>query len=473
MRVTRSRLSRSVLSTLLLWSTACTTTTTAAKKPSTIPVSAEGSDVSTLPQRFADGDWLPIAAPLLSMQLKVKVVVNGKEHLAVLDTGAQRTAMSVPVADALGLVATGGQDIRVLDANGDLIMGQRRRAGRLQLGKRTFKDVEVTVLSDHPSLFLVGQDLLQHVDLFIAADEGLVGLFPAGKGPKLKGAVAVNLVQGIRQLRVKASAPNVNAADVDFQLLVDTGASGTSVPVMLGVNNGLPADLRYEVTSVAVGGEQQRRGRFVLHPLTLGSSQSAEVGKVLALGSTMHGGDSIGLLGNDVMMRFYTVISTHDAEMRFAPMPWRPAVRMRGPGGQVCLDNDGNAVPCVEVKLVPFKGTLPKDALPGVCLEATAHKAFAQKTVEMAVVAYSKKRETLFNGGALRVFLTVGKQGESRCFSLWKSLELLDVGPDVLLSLRFVRTEDVRWPCDPMQTTCVSFTGPVPGLDLRDEVKRP
>src|SRR5687768_5370461 len=57
-------------------------------------VSAQGSDLSDLPQWYPDGDWLPIEAPLLSMSVLVKVAVNGEIHTATLDTGAMGTTMS-------------------------------------------------------------------------------------------------------------------------------------------------------------------------------------------------------------------------------------------------------------------------------------------------------------------------------------------------------------------------------------------
>ncbi|MCP4504505.1 MAG: hypothetical protein GY822_31745 [Deltaproteobacteria bacterium] len=448
----------------------CATYSSAEGKESTLPKSKEGSDVSTLPDRFPKADWLPIEAPLLSMQLRVIVKVNGKPHLAILDTGAQGTLMSEDVADALGVTQVQARTIRILDAHGNQIPGERRTAKHIQLGNLKFDDVTVNVLKARPGLFLVGQDLLEKTDLFIAGDEGLIGIFAPGTAPKLKGAVAANLIRGRRQLQISGSAPSVQDVPVDFKFILDTGAMGSSVPVMLGANKGLPAELRYGTTTISVGSEEESRGRFLLNPLSLGSVQEATLGRVLVLGGTMQHGEGLGLLGNDVLMRFYTVISTYDGEVRFAPMPWRPSYRIAGPGGKPCLDDDGKNVKCIEVKFAPAR-RVPKDALPGVCLSAKVHKAYAGQTVELAIVAYSKKRQTLFNGGALRVFLSVGQKGEEKCFSLWKALSLLDVDKDSLLSLRFVRTEHIRWPCDPMQTTCISFTGPLPKLGLRDDLR--
>ncbi len=441
--------------------------------PATAPVgdttSALGSDVSALPARFPHGAWVPIEAPILSMQIVVKVIVNEVVTTATLDTGAMATTMSEPVAAQLGLLREDQQveRIRAIDAHGRHITGARVPLGALSIGPHAWSNVQVTVLGDQPDVFLIGADLLKDVDLYIAADEGLVGMFDAGRGPKSDDDLVVDLERGERQLVVAAIARGARG-DVPFRLIVDTGASNTSVPVIVGINGGLPADIEYEATTVSVGGEQVDRGRFVLQPLRLGP-QKASVGRVLALPSTMSGGSDVGLLGNDVFMRHHTLISFHDAQLRFRRLPDRPSQRARGPAGAACTDAAGAVIPCIHVALAepPDSAALSEDDLPGVCLQVDVDRAYAGRTLELAVVAEERDGHLPFSGGALRAFVTVGDEGTHACFRLWRQLERLGLKKDTKLSLRWVRSEGVQWPCDPMKTRCITFTGPMAKLPVK------
>lgn len=264
-------------------------------------VSANGSDLSDLPQLYPDGDWLPIEAPLLSMAVVTPVEVNGEKTVATLDTGAMGTTMSMPVAEALGVFDNGrrGRRVTATDAHGQQLSGEKILLGEVGIGRHRWTDVEVTVLGDQPELFLVGADLLRDLDLLVAADEGLVGVFSAGRGPAEGADRVVDLQVSDRQLIAIGSAASVAGAEVNFPLIVDTGAWNTSVPLLTGINGGLAADTSFESVTVAVGGEQTNRGRFVLHPLRL---DGVPVGRVLAIGSTMRGGagdpaGGLGLLG--------------------------------------------------------------------------------------------------------------------------------------------------------------------------------
>jgi predicted aspartyl protease len=430
-------------------------------------VSALGSDVSELPRLYPNGEWLPIEAPLLSMQLIVKVSVNGRTMPAILDTGAMGTTMSVPVAQRLGVLSADtprGMPVRAVDAHGDVIMGEKVRLDELQLGARRFTGVQATVLGQAPDLFLVGADVLADVDLYIAADEGLVGLFPPGAAPRRHDDVIVPLQVGPRQLVVEATAPGRGGQPTTFEFLVDSGAWNSSVPTMVGVNAGLAADLAYTSTTVGVAGEQEARGRFVIDPLRLGPGQ-APVGRVLALSSSIDRGEGFGLLGNDVLMRFHSVISFKEAQLRLRPLPRRPAERLAGPGGVRC-GADGRA-PCVAVKLAPSTIAPAPDDWPGVCLQVDVDAVYAGQTLELAITAEDDRAVSLFNGGAIRAYLSVDQNGAHHCFPLWPQLERLGLTKDSPLTLRWVRTEGVRWPCDPMKTRCVSFTGPLARLTVR------
>jgi hypothetical protein len=430
-------------------------------------VSAHGSDLSDLPQLYPDGDWVPIEAPILSMAVLVKVKVNGDTAVATLDTGAMTTTMSAVVAERLGIIDEGtprGRPVRAIDAHGSVIMGEKLRLGELAIGRHRWIDVEVTVLGDAPDLFLVGADLLREVDLYIAADEGMVGVFDAGRGPVEAADRVVRLERSDRQLVVTAQAKGGAGGTVRFPLIVDTGAWNTSVPLLVGINGGLSADLGYESTTVAVGGEQTNRGRFVLDPMTLGPD-AVPVGRVLAIGSTLDNEGGIGLLGNDVMMRQHTIVSFRRAELRLRSAPMRPPTRDRGPGGVTCSDAAGTRIPCVSVAIV----TKPDDTyeaadLPGACLKIDVDESFSGKTLELAITGVSND---LMNGGAIRAFMTANDAGAHACFHLWRQLEKLGIGAGTPLSLRWVRTEGVQWPCDPMKTRCITFTGPLAKLPTR------
>jgi predicted aspartyl protease len=427
-------------------------------------VSARGSDVSALPQQYPQGDWLPIEAPLLGMQLIVTVVVNGIKVPAILDTGAMATTMSMPLAARLGVVVAGtprGMPVRAIDAHGDVIFGERAQVARLAVGHHAFERLNVTVLGEDPDLFLIGADVLQQLDVFIAADEGLVGVFAAGTAPKRAGEVVVPLKRGDRQL-VVGGAVDARSQRARFEFLLDTGAWNTSVPVSRGIDAGLPADLAYSSTTVGVAGEQEARGRFVLAPLMLGAND-ASVGRVLAVAATMDSGEGLGLLGNDVFMRFHSIISFADATLRLLPLQKRSERRARGPGGVGC-ERDGRAVPCVAVRLAPTRAPPAIDDWPGVCLQVDVEPAFANTTIEVAVTADDPQHVSLFNGGAIRAFLSADASGAHHCFAIWPQLQRLGLTPTTPLTVRWVRTEGVRWPCDPLKSRCVTFTGPLAKL---------
>lgn len=436
--------------------------------------SASGSDVSSLPQRYPKASWLPIEAPLLGGELRVRVKVNGRETTGVLDTGAMSTIMSVPVAVKLGVLSEDtplGEEVRAVDAHGDLLQGERVPLGELAVGAHRWVNVTAVVLGSHPDLFLIGADLLQDVDLYLAADEGLVGLFEAGAAPKEPGDLVIPLDRGQRQLTVPAQAPAKGGADVRFSLIVDTGASDTSVPAFVGINEGLPADLGYQSKTLAVGGVQENRGRFVLEPLRLGRGHTP-VGRVLAHASTMNKGERLGLLGNDVLRRFHARVSFRDAELRLSPLAPRPALRARGPGGSLCeepgsAEGERRGRPCIRAQLSVSQADLPADALPGVCLDVDIDRAYAGRTVEVALALADASGRPRLEDGVLRAHLTVGDQGARPCFSLWRELERLGVAPGAPLSLRWVRVEGATWPCDPLMTQCLAFVGPLATSTVR------
>lgn len=447
-------------------------------------VSPRGSDVSTLPAEYPAASWMPLLSPLLSPTLVVHADVNGKKMPAYVDTGAMLTTMSIPVAIKLGVLTEDtaeGEKIRVYDAHGNLLEGERLPVGKISIGAHTWTNCSAIVVGDSPDLFLLGADLLQDVDLLIAAEEGLLGVFDAGQAPRLPSDRVAHVERRGKQLIAKASAmPALDDAPlqagkpiqvpraVPFSLVVDTGAAETSLPVLVGVEGKLPISLAYENTTTAVGGAQTTRGRFILDPLYVGDP-AIPVGKVVAMGSTIDNGTGFGLLGNDVLMRQRTVVSFRNQEIRFQEKTARPSVRWRGPAGQRCYEdaNDPKSAPrpCIGVSLAPVAPERRSSELADLCVQIDVDRSYQSKTLEVLIGVEDDKQQPLING-MLRAFITVGPEGAQPCFALWRQLKTMGLHESAQISLRWVRTEGMEWPCNPMKTHCILFTGSLPRLDL-------
>ncbi len=431
------------------------------------PSTFHGSDRSSLPERYPDADWVPLEGSLMSLQLTATVLVNAHPARAVIDTGASATVMSRPMAEKLGVLDHEiTRRTQVMDAHGEIMEGVKVRVPGITLGARVFPDVEIAVLGDHPTLFLIGADLLQQVDLYLAAEEGLLGVFKAGHAPIPKGAREVSLNRHRRQLRVEARAPSRRGDDVVVDLIVDTGASQTAVPARIGINGGLPADIRFRQTTVALGGEREHRGRFLLNPIKLGPERVG-VEHVVANPSVMEKGNGVGLLGNDVLLRQHTVISFGRGKLWLLPPTPRAAFRTRGPAQRRCLGPGRAPTRCIDVSMVARPPDIGGRAhvLPDRCLQVRVHPVYAGRTLELIVRAYDKQGTDLLAGGVIRAYATAGDRGFSGCFGLQHRLAHLGLNASVELSLRSVRTEDIHWPCDPLDTECLALTGPFADTD--------
>ena len=437
------------------------------------PVSPLGSDMSLLPTRYPQGNWLKLQGPVRGGEPRVRIRIAGKEVNAVLDTGAMTSLMSRPMAKRLGLeerIRT-SRAVTVMDSHGDTAKGYRVSIPHVAMRKHEWLDADFLVFGEQPDLLLIGADLLQDVDILLAAEEGWVGLFDAGQTPQLPNQVVIPVKRERRQLSVPAAATNTRQMLVPFSLIVDTGATHTSVPAWTGINKGLAADLAYAVQTLSVGGEQESRGRFVLDPLMLGKGHH-EVGLVLALASTIQNGEGEALLGNDVLLRNYTLISFRSEEIRFSPAPKRPPHRTLGPGGVRCKSGALTRRACLQVRL-DTRETMDAqpDGLSGICLAIDASPVYAGRTLELTITASDGDGRELFAGGVLRASITVGPDGLQKCFPLGAHLVHLGLTAKSHLSLRWVRAEDFRWPCDAEQTECLSFTGPMAALPASPAVR--
>jgi hypothetical protein len=417
------------------------------------PVSEHGSDVSDLPARFPKGDWLPLRGTLRWPVLAVDVTANGEAAVAVLDTGAQTSTMSVEMAGRLGLIGEDGlkgRQTTVRNANGEHVQATTLLLGDLAMGRHRWTEVSAHVVSGMPpDLLLIGADVLSDVDLYLAAEEGLVGVFAGGQGPRELGDVVVVGEAADRELRVLGLADGV-AGTAKIPFVVDTGATNTSVPIILGSQARLKADVSYEAMSLGVGGDaSERRGRFVLDPLALGTVKG-DVGRVLALGMP-HG--EMGLLGADVLVRRRAMLSVAQGALALKPLDRRPPTRSRGPRGVTCPGG-----PCVSVAVVEKPGTYDASDMQGVCLQVDVDRVYGGKTLELVVTAQDPD---LLDGGAIHLFLTADNTGAHVCRPLWKQLAEKGLRAGTPLSLRWVRTEGIRWPCDASKIRCQLFSGPL------------
>ena len=436
------------------------------------PVSVWGSDVSLLPTQYPQGNWLALQGPVRGNEPRVLVRIAGHEIDAVLDTGAMTSLMSRPLAKRLGLEerTRKSKSVMLMDSHGDTAKGHRLAIPLVSMQKHEWVDAEFLVFGEQPELLLIGADLLQDVDILLAAEEGWIGLFEAGQAPALPNQVVIPVERERRQLNVQAAAKNTRKHLIPFSLVVDTGATHTSVPALTGINHGLAADLSYAVQTRAVGGEQESRGRFVLDPLFVGKSHH-DVGLVLALASTIQNGEGEALLGNDVLMRNYTLISFQKEELRFAPSPPRPAYRILGPAGARCEKSKRPERACLQVRLdTPATLDARPDALPGICLAVDADPVYAGRSMELTITARDERGRDLFAGGVLQALVTVGPHGLQKCFPLWPHLAHLGLNAKSRLSLRWVRGEGFRWSCDAEQTECLAFTGPVATLPKKPSI---
>ncbi|HEY1098344.1 MAG TPA: retroviral-like aspartic protease family protein [Myxococcota bacterium] len=253
-------------------------------------------------------------------------VIDGPARVAVdvvIDTAAERTVVAPALAQRLGLTPSGTHTIK--DASGtdvdggEVVLPDVVVAGVRFVGITAV--VPTTALRD--DLFLLGADALRHVDVVVDGPLGLLALPAAGAALCEAGvdvaddaddaddADVIELAVDAR-FSVSASAPGGNGIGT-FDLVVDTGAPLTAVPVHVGLEAMLPADVAEKATLKGASGTvDERRGRFMLRPLSLGLVQ---VGAVSAL----EVGDDVGVLGNDVLGRGRVVISAARRALAFLP----------------------------------------------------------------------------------------------------------------------------------------------------------
>ena len=426
------------------------------------PQDKDGDDRSLLPEQFPTGVWLPIMGPLGNGQIGVQASINDRVTVGVLDTGATISLMGESLAAELDLVSEyqpKGRPINARDAHGDLIRGELLPMESLQLGSHRFTQKSLLVVEKDFDLFLIGADVLRDLDIYLATDEGLVGLFAAGKSPRFPRASTVTLKRESDALFAKGGIPK--EPDATFELLVDTGATTTSVPIMVGLNHLFPVDVRFETMTKAVSSVREMRGRFVLDPLLLGSNR-VSVGKVLGLGATFSGGDHHGLLGNDVLSNHRTLISIHSQLMRLENRPHRPPYRRFSAGGKRCI-SEQKVIPCLKTGISKRTSLAPVGTMENIFVEVTAHENYGGRSLELLLNLRDPDGRELLAGGQLRVYTTVGPRGAHHSYDLPAQLSAFGVDENTQTELVWVRSKNFTWPCSPEQTECLTYTN-LPGL---------
>jgi len=121
-------------------------------------------------------------------------------------------------------------------------------------------------------------------------------------------------------------------------------------------------------------------------------------------------------------------------------------VRKSGPADRRCAGPN-----CISTML---KTSAPSQT---PCLYVEAAPLYSGATLELAL-SFLDVEEHLARA-TLHAYVTVGPKGVSTCIDLWSELKEMGITDKTPLSLRGVRAESFQWPCDPMATECVTYSG--------------
>ncbi len=396
-----------------------------------------GGDVVDLPRRKPGAAWLPIDLSQ-GLRLRFPVRIQGHELTAIIDTGAYITTISASASHALGLDAASVSHRMVtsFDINHKKIEHYRVHLGTVELGDIHLEGLEADVV---PRLadcdILLGFEVLFSTDLLFALDEGLLGVFPAGKGTLTARDSVVRI--SVRD-RAFAALPLDDSGRITAVMLIDTGAPHSTLDPVVADPAAVPLDHRFARAIAGFDGTgKASKGAYVLPHFRLGRER-VDVGPVLADQAYE------SILGNDVLMRHRTLLASHHAELRFAPMPIRPAFRTHGPDGAACAGK------CVEAA-VEQRGGVP-------CLRLRVGKAWGNKHVLALVDVLDDDGASAVSGGFFIYELAVPAAGTSTCGDPDGVLRTFGVKPGAPVSLlRFHVPSAAGRSCG--QSGCLSFTG--------------
>jgi hypothetical protein len=398
------------------------------------PLDDEGYDARTLPGRAPDGDWLTLIDDDVRSGLFVDARINDIDVVAKLDTGCTRTVIDTATAQRLGIV----RDDRLVGEVDVDVFGETSR-GRvywapLELGSWKVEQTKIDVIDVDVGVILIGSSVLSQFDLYIAPDEGLVGLFEPEQ-PSPKNALVV-------ELRNNALGTPVVLGAMPHQspqwFTLDTGAAVSVVPSAWV--RGRPEVSKHWTTMV---NRRYLASRFNID-LFLGSP-GLNVGGSHA--SAIADNRNIGL---DVLRRFHVVLSPTSKRLSLAQRPRPPAWRSHGVRGANCT-LDGVTTPCISVSLKAGS----TDAAPQLC--ATLGPAAPRGQVALDVAASHADGRAAWGGGWATLYLPAGRGWRTTCqdIPLEGPLWSFDV-------LELVRVRRVRTFWCPGGQACLSRGAPLP-----------
>ena len=439
-----------------------------------VPVDGDGVDVAEAPARFPDGHFVPLLGPLRRYSPSVVGVVDGTATPVTIDSGAWTTMISRRTADDLGL---SGRVDAATENGGVIDIHEARAEGRFIVVDFSVgpyhSDVQrvLVVPGEHP-LFLVGLDVLQRYDLLVVADEGLIGFFDKGMGPhRDDDLVLAATPDRWRRIHVRGSAPGAKKT-ARCDMLVDTGAEVTGFPSAPGVDAGVPADLRFRLTVRGILSEEEKRGHFLLRPLSL---DDTDVGTVSAVESLNARGTEGGNVGTNVLLRYETLLDFDRPSVRFHLPPERPDHRDLGPGGVRCRGgcisvavrsatvSEWDAQDELRYKHVPSRQHREVDEDrrfsrdDRVCLAVAVDPVWAKHKLELLVT--DDRLGGKLGGDAITIVVNVPNEGFHRCLPLPRATQALGLAAADPVALRFVRADRAAG-ADCGDACCAWWSGP-------------
>ncbi|MFX1318598.1 MAG: aspartyl protease family protein [Promethearchaeota archaeon] len=267
-----------------------------------------------------------------SGHIHLSAYVNGKGPFDfTLDTGAGMTVISKALADQIDLEVYQSSKAKAIGVGGNPIPVKTATVSSLQLGKFTFHDKAIAIIDFSPitgagcfTPGVIGHDILKDYILIIDYQTETVTLEkqldPSAMGEKNVEWIPFQYVEGTHLMRVPV---HLNGQG-PFELILDTGASGTvitpSIANTLGITDDQPqrseeqkiAQAQGCSQGVCVGPTGVATGfGATLHQLTVGSvtQENMDVG-VIDLKLISPNGDEInyGVLGYPFLKSYTLVI---------------------------------------------------------------------------------------------------------------------------------------------------------------------
>jgi hypothetical protein len=406
------------------------------------PPAPDGTDEAELPGRYPEAVWLPLPDAGYQQRLLVPGRVNGRAATVQLDTGSAHCVVGRWEAERLGVVdeARRAESVRLETAKG-VVIEVRTYLADVAVGRWLFEGARVSVLDTEQSPFVVGYSLLRQLDVLLAIDEGLVGLFDAGAGPVAEGAHAVPTVMADDGVPYADVEVRLDGWRQRLALIIDSGADVSNLPERL-LREARPVE-------GAVATFRSFSGRVVDQHYDAGEIElgGLPVGALIASSTPT----SWGLLGLDVLARHRTLLSFSRERIFLWPKPRRPDRRWPGADGRGC-ERGGEEQPCLRLSVEPMASGAPR-----LCTDVGPE--LAGRSLALRVVAEDDEGRPAWSGATMTVFLHVPYPGGRMCFT-----ELGEITRDPALAFARLSVERLfvpaRSPCP--TRSCLRTHAPLP-----------